>query len=216
MPKVLILKEGRSFTPSKVKNPPSMRILDDTTVEFVGPSHSQGGIKTEIQGQKVEVEGKETMYSATDGSINIMGNMTNPLTGRKFKQDSKILAKKEQKMNKLMDYANPLMNTYSPFDKWDSLKFNSGYAMAVGANSKKQELNASKEHLADMQNAMLEMADEMDVDPQSFSKGIMKARKGTKIPIYQNGGKSRRPRGANPNSWEYRDGQWYRKEPTKP
>lgn len=170
-----------------------LTVLDEDTTQFNGPSHADGGIPINYQGNKVEVEGGETAYKADDGSLAIMGNMTNPLTGRKFKQDSKMLAKNEQKNNKLMDYSTELVNKTDPFNKWDSLKFNAGKAMLIGTSMKKQSLSDSKEHLAEMQQAMLDISNNYGIDPQAFSNGMMKkAKNGMKIigkAQYQSGGK---------------------------
>ncbi len=167
-------------------------ILDDDTVQFNGPSHSDGGIPINYKGTNVEVEGGETAYKADDGSLVVMGNMKNPITGRKFKTDSKILAKNEMKNNALMDYSTELVNKSNPFDKWESLKFNSGMAMMIGSRKKQQSLAQSKAHLADMQQAMLDISNDHGIDPQAFSNGIMKkAKNGMKIigqPQYQDGG----------------------------
>lgn len=57
--------------------------------------------------------------------------------------------------------------------------------MATGAAIKKIELEQSKDQLASLQNAMLERADELGVDPESFSKG--KLRKGDRTSTAQNG-----------------------------
>lgn len=188
--RVIILREGGNIPPDfKQKNTKSsITVLDEDTKLFNGPSHDNGGIPLSINGQKIEVEGGETLYNSDDGNAVVLGNLTNPLTGRKFKQDSKILAKKEQKVNKLMDYSTSIVNNTNPFSKWDSLKFNAGSAMMIGSKMKKDELSKSKEHLAELQQGLLSMSEEMGVDPQALSKGTLKAKKGMKLMSYQNGG----------------------------
>lgn len=188
-------------------------MLDDNTMQFNGPSHAEGGMDISHGGVNAEVEGGETGFkSPEDGSLNVMGNMTNPLTGKKFKQDSKVLAKKEAKMDKLLDYSTGLVNGIEPRNRWAALKFNAGAAMMVGAGVKKQELIDSKQHLADVQQAMLDISNEHGIDPQAFSKGEIKAQKGYKLKSYQDGGSIRRPRNADANDWEQRsDGLWYKK-----
>lgn len=197
--KVQILETGGKLPRGYAKAKNGLTVLDEDTFQFNGPSHSEGGIPMSYGGKNVEVEGGETAYKADDGSLAIMGNMTNPITGRKFKADSKILAKNEQKNNKLMDYSIGLVKNNDPYSKFGSLKFNGGMAMMIGTKMKKDSISTSKEHLADMQQAMLDVSDELGVDPQAFSKGIMK--KGGRIPKgqyiaknYQAGGKP----------WEYR------------
>ena len=142
----------------KAKN--GMKVLDDNTVEFVGDSHSDpsGGIPMAAYGKHVMVEGGETaQMSPIDNSLTIMGNLKNPLTGRKYKTDSKILADKQMKTEKYIDEGTQLVNENSPADKWQSLKFNSGRAMMGGGEFKKKQILAAKEHLANMQDAHLEL-----------------------------------------------------------
>lgn len=187
MAKVLILKAGGKM--KKAKN--GITMLDEDTMQFNGPSHDNGGIPLTYGGMTAEVEGGETGYKADDGSLVVMGNMTNPLTGRKFKQDSKVLAQKEVKMNTLLDKGTFLVNNTTPGNQWANLKFNAGRIMMEGAARKKDELSTSKEHMATIQQAMLDHANEMGADPQAFSKGTYRA--GGKIGTYQNGGQ-----------WDYR------------
>lgn len=152
----------------------SITPLTEDTIQFNGPSHADGGIKMAYGNQGVEVEGGETAFKSPDGSLNIMGNMINPLTGRKFKEDSKRLAKKEQKIDKLLDYSLDLVNTNDPRDKWELLKFNAGTVQMEGAAKKKIELQQSKQHLADLQNLMLEEEGEKACS----GKKMVKAQKG--------------------------------------
>lgn len=163
--------------------------IDSNTIQFNGKSHGKGGMDITYGGQTVEVEGGETGYqSPVDDSLHIMGNMVNPITGKKFKQDSKNLASKERKMEKLLDESFALIIENDPFSKWGMLKFNAGAAMGKGAIRKKREIASSKEWLATLQNAMLEKSEELGVDPQEFSKGkLTKAKYGKKI-SYQTGG----------------------------
>jgi len=156
----------------KFKHGGEIEPLTDDVVQFNGPSHADGGIDIEFGNKQVEVEGGETGYlSPIDNSFNVMGNMINPITGKKFKQDSKILAKKEQKVDKLLDYSLDLVENSNPRDKWDLLKFNSGAAQLQGAYKKKQQIQESKEHLSNIQKAMLDFAKENGGDPIEFSKG---------------------------------------------
>lgn len=155
----------------KPKAEDGMTILDESTVKFNGPSHESGGIPLQYGGKMVEVEGDETGYkSPVDDSLTIMGNMKNPLTGRKFKNDSKILAEKEAKMNELLGQGFELIDNNKPMDKWGSLKFNSGRVMMEGAAKKKKELLSSKEHLKAIQEAMLDVSHEQGLDPQKLSE----------------------------------------------
>lgn len=191
MPKVRIKN-----TP-KAANGKSITPLDSDTVQFNGPSHKRGGMDISYGDKSVEVEGGETGYlSDVDNSFHIMGNMINPLSGKKFKADSKTLAKKEKKIDNLLNLSTKLVNESNPYDKWDQLRFNSGMVMMKGSITKKKEIGESKEWLATLQNAMLEKSEEMGADPQEFSKGRLKqAKNGAKI--YKNGGDPWDFRGTN-------------------
>lgn len=162
--------DGASITP-----------IGDRTFEFNGPSHDQGGIPFSYGGRNVEVEGNETAYKDLDGDMNIMGNMTVPGMDKKFKQVSKDLADKERKVNKRIDDGVKLINTSNPDNKWDMLKFNSGVANLKGGMAKKREITQNKEWLATLQQAMLDHANELGVDPQAYSKGNLEARNGLKM-----------------------------------
>lgn len=158
--------------------------LTDDTIQFNGPSHAKGGMDIAYGGQKVEVEGAETGYFGDDGALNIMGNMINPLTNKKFKQDSKNLAKKEKKIDKLIQYSRDEIDNVDMSSKWGQVKANSIMMMLTGSHQKKKEIGDSKEWLATLQKVMLDTAEEQGVDPQEFSKGNF----GKKIK-YENGGK---------------------------
>lgn len=148
----------------KYKSGGQIEPLSDSTFMFKGPSHADGGIPISYGGRGVEVEGGEPATIGDDGSLVIYGNMQNPLTGNKFKNDSKMLAKKEKRVDKLLDYSTELVNKSNPYDKWDALKFNSGQAMMTGAKLKKDELQQSRAHLSDLQQAMLQLKDEGHAD----------------------------------------------------
>jgi LAS superfamily LD-carboxypeptidase LdcB len=158
--------EGNQFEP-----------ISSETMVLRGPSHDNGGIEVAYNGRRVEAEGGEPIFISKDGSANIMGNMKNPVTGNKFKHDAMKLAKKEAKVNKLMDYSTALVNNANPYDKWESLKFNAGAAMMQGAKMKSDQLKSSKEHLSELQQAMLELKDE----------GLETAKNGMKLPKAQRG-----------------------------
>jgi len=158
--------EGNQFQP-----------ISSETLVLKGPSHKNGGIEVEYAGKRVEAEGGEPVSIGQDGSAIIYGNMKNPITGNKFKTDAMKLAKKEAKVNKLMDYSTALVNNADPYDKWESLKFNAGNAMMRGAKLKADQLKSSKEHLSELQQAMLELKNE----------GLETAENGIKLPKAQMG-----------------------------
>lgn len=162
--------EDNAFTP-----------ISDSVLKINGESHENGGTKLAYAGKGVEAEAGETFHIDQEGNGVIMGNMQNPLTGRKFKQDSKMLANKEKKIDKLLDYSTELVNTSNPYDKWDVLKFNAGEAMMTGANMKRQELKQSREHLGALQEAMLQLKEEGQELLPSKNKGRKTAKNGLRI-----------------------------------
>ena len=54
---------------TKLKNGGKVKPLASNAIEFVGPSHEDGGIPISYNGQKVEVEGGEPAFKSLDGRI---------------------------------------------------------------------------------------------------------------------------------------------------
>lgn len=131
--------------------------FDGGTGLLEGKSHEDGGIKATFAGKKFEGEGGEPYRIDSQGSLEIFGELSNPLTGNTFKKDAKVLAKKEQKTQKFIDAGTELINsTPESKNKFELLKFNSGQAMLIGALAKQKELAESKEHLSTLQTLMLD------------------------------------------------------------
>lgn len=153
----------------------SAKPISNSVVQFSGPSHEERnkvggkGIPMSFGGKKVEVEGDETAYKGMDGSLHIMGNMKNPLTGRLFKNDGKIIADAENKVAKQMA-KGMLLEEIEPKDPFDILAVNSGRAKVMGANAKQAELNSVKELFANIQQQKLNLAAQMNVDPLDLDK----------------------------------------------
>lgn len=149
-------------------------------MEFMGPSHEDGGIPINYAGTNVEVEGGETVFMDDGGDLNVFGNMTVPGTNKKFKSISKNLANIENRTQKSLDNSVNLVNQNDPDIKYQRFKFNAGKVM-MGANREKlEELNQIKNELSDMQNMMLQNG----FDEQSSKKLKM----GGKIKKYAEGG----------------------------
>lgn len=184
--------------------------ISPSTTMINGNTHQYGGTDIMYGGQKVEAESGEPVYKSQDGSLIIAGNMTVPGTNKKFKSVAKQLADKEAKVNKRMQEGTELINNSNPDDKWDLLKFNSGVANVKGGLAKSKELAQNREHLGKLQEAMLQMSDEMGVDPQAFSKGNLKAKNG--LTIKAQAGKTI-PTGEDPNNWykDPKDGLYHRR-----
>lgn len=155
--------------------------ISDSTLQINGDSHQNGGTDLFFNGQGVEAEAGETFHIDSEGNGIISGNLKNPLTGKKFKQDSKMIAKKEKKVDKLLDYSTELVNTSNPHDKWDALKFNAGEAMMIGAHLKKQELQRSREHLTALQEAMLDLKFEGEENSSPKKEARNEAKNGLRI-----------------------------------
>jgi hypothetical protein len=139
---------------------------DGGTFQFNGASHEDGGIDISYKGQPAEVEGAETAFKDRQGDLKIMGNLKNPLTGNKYKNDLKHIANKEQKAQKLVDKGSLLLNTANPDDPFEALAFNAGKVMSIGGLTKQKQLAEAKQHLGDMQEAHLEIAKEKKTSPE--------------------------------------------------
>lgn len=156
--------------------------VDGGTIEFVGNSHADGGMDINYGGKSVEVEGAETAIMSPDQTLNIMGNMKVPGTNKKFKQISKELAKKESKYSELIDKGSELITNSDPTNKWDRLAFNAGNVMNTGGHLGAQDIAKKKQMLVSIQSVMLEHADQLGLDPISFSEGgNRKAKNGAKL-----------------------------------
>src|SRR5574338_902594 len=97
--------------------------ITDDTIQLGGNPHSKGGTDIHYFGKNVEAEKGETATLQDDGSLTILGNMINPLSGHKFKEDSKRIAGKERRAQKLTEEGLELLKDSSPSDKWSRLTF---------------------------------------------------------------------------------------------
>lgn len=162
--------------------PISINPYSGPTYEFKGPSHEDGGIGMSYGGKKVEVEGQETGFVDKEGDFNVMGNMVFPGTNKKFKSLSKDIAKQENGANKKFKKGQELLTDADPNDSYDYLRYNSGRALTIGADMRMKKLTAAKEKLADIQNTILDVADNLQIDPQELAKGTYKkAKYGAKV-----------------------------------
>jgi hypothetical protein len=161
-------------------------------VEFKGPSHEErnnvgsNGIPMAWNGNEVEVEGGETAFKDNQGNFQILGNMKNPLTGRKFKQDGKLIAKAERKADKTMQKGLDLINSSDPDNPYEMLRFNSGKAKMQGATQRFQEMEELRNNLAAIQQQKLDLAEALGVEPMEMDKKayfgkMMTAQGGKKI-----------------------------------
>jgi hypothetical protein len=169
------------------------------TVMFTGPSHENGGTPIRFGNSQVEVEGGEPATKIDDG-LTVFGNMKIPsygvselndpkAKGKKFKTYITELSKTEDKQNKILNKGLELIENSDMSDPYEKLTFASGKAMVEGTNMKLKEIADKKRIASDIQNAILETAEELNIDSDKLAKGkIKKAKNGKKIA--QNGWES--------------------------
>lgn len=133
--------------------------LSPSTLQVNGDTHADGGTDVHFNGTTVEAQKGEPLSMNKEGGVTLFGKLENPLTGRTFEKDAKELAKKEVKIKKYLDEGTELLS-YNSNNKWDMLKFNAGKAMFSGATAKLKEIDDSREHLSDVQTAMLDTKEE--------------------------------------------------------
>lgn len=178
---------------------------DGETIEFQGNSHSetdgQGrtGIGISYGNNPVEVEDGETAIRDQKDNLVIYGNMKIPsfganligdenAKGKKFKNYVKDLSEQENKQSKVLDKGLSLLKV-DPTDKFDKLKFNSGKALLEGSDMKMKDIANKKKMASAIQNAILDTAEEFNLESDALAKGkIKKAKKGAYIPKYQDSG----------------------------
>jgi len=125
------------------------------TMEFNGPSHSNGGIDINYAGVPAEVEGGEPFFQDSNNNLQIFGKLKVPGSSKTFKSVAKDIAKEETKNSKILDKSMDLVNSNDPYDKFQKYSFNSGLVMGQYAQSRQVDLNTKKEQLAALQNMVL-------------------------------------------------------------
>jgi hypothetical protein len=170
--------------------------ISPSIVKFQGKEHGESnaigseGIPLQYGDNPVEVENDETGYTTQDGGFTVLGKMKNPLSGRMFKNDGKVLATKETKVSKQLAKGADLMDSSDTQNPFELLKFNSGKAKTIGAKYKSDAITKEKETLAALQQHMLDFAEQNNLDPNAMSKGkIKKGKYGINIPTAENGTK---------------------------
>jgi hypothetical protein len=177
---------------------------DGETVMFNGQSHdetdSQGrsGIGITYGQSPVEVEGGEPAMKMQNGgeedSLVVFGNMKIPkygvdeigdknAKGKKFKHYVKDLSEQEMKQNKLMKSSSKLANDVDENDPFERLKLSSAQANLIGADMNLKNIAKKKQAASNVQNAILDTAEEFGLVSDELAKGkIKKAQKGMKVP----------------------------------
>jgi soluble lytic murein transglycosylase-like protein len=166
--------------------PLSQNPYDGGTLEFVGPSHADGGIPMQYGSHQIEVEGKETAVKDAVGNLHIMGNLKVPGTNKKFKDMSKELARSERKAQKQKSAGEQLLQGLTGADPNDVLRQNASQLTILGADAKQKSLAQKKQDLAGLQQAILEASEHLGVEPSKLLKkaknGMTLAANGLKTP----------------------------------
>ena len=167
-----------------------------------GPSHDNGGFNIDYNGNKVEVEGNETVIEKQDGgpvdgesALNILGNMkignygeeiiddvnkqtlNKLLKGRKikdvkFKHLGNNIAKKTKSLNK---YQEKYVDMADSADDTDLLKLSTAQAGLTGIQMQYKDLNNLQTNLIDLQNIYHDTAKENNYeDTPKFLEDVKK------------------------------------------
>lgn len=162
------------------------------SVLFKGKSHENGGIGMTFNDTPVEVEGGEPAVKLDHG-LTVFGDMKIPSYGVRELNDPKAINKKfknyvndlnelENKQNKITDESIMSINENPMGTPFDKLKYSSNTAMLLGANMNLKDIANKKKIASGIQNAILETAEEFNLDSAKLAEGkIKKAKKGLKI-----------------------------------
>lgn len=154
------------------------------TVMFNGPSHAEGGMDIKYGQNGVEVEGGEPAMETPNKELVVFGDLNIPkqfhpeARGRKFKNYVADISKQEEKQNKIVEKATLKAGEKTVNSSIDKLTINSSLAMIEGANMKLKKFADEKQKLASLQQAINDTAKEMGMNPNSLSKGKLKAQTG--------------------------------------
>jgi len=180
------------------------------TVMFRGQSHEetngkgQSGIGVTYGDNPVEVERGEPAIKMEDGgeqSMVVYGNMQIPkygvealqdpkAKGKKFKNYINDISKTEAKQNKIIDKSTERVNNLDVYTPFDGLEMNALQANLIGADMKLKNIAQKKQTAAQVQNAILDTAEEFGLESDALAKGqIKKAKFGAKLETAQNGKK---------------------------
>jgi hypothetical protein len=168
------------------------------SVLFKGNSHEQSdgkgntGIGMTFGNTPVEVENGEPAVKLEHG-LTVFGDMKIPSYGvrelndpkaknKKFKNYVNELNELENKQNKITDESIMAINDNPMATPFDKLKYSSNTAMLTGANMNLKNIANKKKIASDVQNAILQTAEEFNLDSGELAKGnIKKAKMGKRI-----------------------------------
>lgn len=153
-----IKSKGKEFTdglsPATIM-PLSANSFSEPVMEFIGPSHENGGIPISYQGSQVEVEGDETAYIDYAGDLNVFGNLTVPGSRMKFKTAMKKLADKEKMAVTGQKKAEKILQLSDTDDPIGKLKFNTAKVQLSVALSQQKAISREKENISELQRQVL-------------------------------------------------------------
>lgn len=169
----------------------NIKQLSPSMMQITGDSHSNGGEMVSYGGQTIEAQGGEPLSLNNQGDMVFFGKLKIPNSKMTFETAAKNIAEEEVKNVKTADKAVALVSVADPYDKFESLKFNTGVVLGNAAQIKQNELNQQRESLGNLQQAILDTADQLGIDPKRVVKmkngGTMKVKiKG--LPQMQFGG----------------------------
>lgn len=175
----------------KVEND-NYEMLSPDTLLLKGEKHKNGGTKVQFGPTVVEAEAGETISIDESGNAVIMGNLTIPGSKKKFKEVAKEIGKEEAKYNKQLDKGIELVNNSNPYDGFEIFSFNSGKVLTDAALIKDREISQKKELLSQLQNRILETAEQTGKSPEKIVNSF---EKGGTLQKYQEGGNIERLKG---------------------
>lgn len=170
------------------------KTLSSDGINLGGDYHGNGGTMVSSNGELVEAEKNEPIYTGSDGSNYVFGNVVNPFSGKKFKSEGKALLEDKGKAEKQLDKANEVVAGADPHSKFGSLDYNTGLVQMDAAQFETKQLKSELDNLANIQETILAVADATGADPKSLGKsmkkngGKIKARI-TALPIAKDGAK---------------------------
>lgn len=180
------------------------------TVMFRGPSHDNGGMPISFGENGVEVEGGEPAQVMQNGgeedNLVVFGNMVIPsygveelgdpkAKGKKFKNYIADLSKVEAKQNKIIDKSTKMVDAMDVATTFDKIAMQSAQANIMGATAKLKDIAEKKKAAANVQNAILDTAEEHGLVSDALAKGkivqdkeaMKKAMYGAKMETAANG-----------------------------
>lgn len=159
--------------------------LSDKTILFQGKSHKKGGQDIRFGGRVVNVEGGETAHIDSDGNLQIGGNLKNVFTNKLYKNDFKVIAKKESKLEKKKAKLEEELEFLVPKNKFDLVSMNTKTLNNKIADMELEEIEDEKEFFSITQEATKNI---------KHAFGIEEFADGGEVPKYADGGKLNKPK----------------------